>query len=68
MKPSEDQTEDKIQKSKEIQKQVQKSTKDKEGNPQSDSPKSKKELAAERRKKQVGGTLLLFVIHIYSRL
>lgn len=52
MKPSEDQTEDKIQKSKEIQKQVQKSTKDKEGNPQSDSPKSKKELAAERRKKQ----------------
>lgn len=52
MKPSEDQTEDKIQKSKEIQKQVQKTTKDKEGNLQSDPPKSKKELAAERRKKQ----------------
>lgn len=68
MKPSEDQTEDKIQKSKEIQKQVQKTTKDKEGNLQSDPPKSKKELAAERRKKQVGRTLLVFVIHIYSLL
>lgn len=68
MKPSEDQTEDKIQKSKEIQKQVQKTTKDKEGNPQSDPPKSKKELAAERRKKQVGRILLVFVIHISSLL
>ena len=55
MNPSEDQTEDKIQKSKEKQKQLRNpKDNEKEGNPPNDPPKSKKELAAERRKKQVG--------------
>lgn len=52
MNPSADPNEDKIQKPKQKQEQRNPKSNEKEGSQQTDPPKSKKELAAERRKKQ----------------